>query len=73
MRIAFLQLGIGSFCFVFLHSRLPPRVAGPIVEWQAFKEPTYVLYCAGMFFVFWGLYFGFYYVSINGSANLPVC
>lgn len=58
----FLQLGIGVFCLVFLRTRLPPRVSGPIVEWNAFKEPTYVLYCAGMFLCFWGLYFGFYYV-----------
>lgn len=59
----FLQLAIGLFCLAFLRSRLPPRVAGPLVEWPAFKEPTYVLYCLGMFFNFWGVYFGFYYVS----------
>jgi MFS family permease len=31
--------------------RLPPRRAGPIVEWSAFKEAPYALFAVGMFFV----------------------
>ena len=46
-----------------LKSRLPPRKAGPIADWAAFKEPTYVLFCIGMFLTFWSLYFAFYYVG----------
>lgn len=34
-------------------TRLPPRKAGPLIEWTAFKEAPYALYCAAMFFNFW--------------------
>jgi MFS family permease len=43
--------------------RLPPRKAGPLVEWSAFKEPVYTLFCIGMFFNLWAVYFAYFYVS----------
>jgi MFS family permease len=43
--------------------RLPPRKTGPIVEWNAFKEPSYTLFCIGMFFNLWAVYFAYFYVS----------
>ncbi|KAF6831975.1 MFS monocarboxylate transporter [Colletotrichum musicola] len=48
-----------------LKPRLAPRKTGPLVEWAAFREPTYVLFCCGCFFYFWALYFGFFYVGIS--------
>ncbi len=48
---------------ILLRRRLPPRKAGPIVEWTAFREPAHVLFAISMFLVFWALYFGFFYVS----------
>ncbi|KAG9943337.1 MFS monocarboxylate transporter-like protein, partial [Aureobasidium melanogenum] len=62
----FLMLFTNILCNLVFRARLPPRKAGPIVEWSSFKEPTYVLYCAGMFFNFWGLYFAFFYVGSYG-------
>ncbi|KAH0364829.1 MFS monocarboxylate transporter-like protein, partial [Aureobasidium melanogenum] len=62
----FLMLFTNILCNLVFRTRLPPRKAGPIVEWSSFKEPTYVLYCAGMFFNFWGLYFAFFYVGSYG-------
>ncbi|KAF6833204.1 MFS monocarboxylate transporter [Colletotrichum plurivorum] len=46
-----------------LKPRLVPRKTGPLVEWAAFREPTYVLFCCGCFFYFWALYFGFFYIN----------
>lgn len=43
--------------------RLSPRKVGPIVEWSAFKEPSYTLFCIGMFFNLWAVYFAYFYVS----------
>ena len=43
--------------------RLPPRKAGPLVEWDAFRELPYTLFCIGMFLNLWAVYFAYYYVS----------
>ncbi|KAH8645667.1 riboflavin transporter MCH5 [Xylariales sp. PMI_506] len=61
--MAFLQLASMLVANFLMHSRLPPRRSGSLVEWAAFKEPEYVLYAVGMFFNFWAVYFGFYYIS----------
>lgn len=37
---------------------------GPItMDWTIFHDIPYLLMMTGMFFSFWGVYFGFYYVS----------
>lgn len=43
--------------------RLPPRRTGPLVEWSAFNELPYTLYCVGMFLNLWAVYFAYFYVS----------
>jgi MFS family permease len=43
--------------------RLPPRKVGPLVEWSAFREPLYTLYCIGSFFNLWAVFFAYFYVS----------
>ncbi|MCJ1281871.1 hypothetical protein MMC26_001194 [Xylographa opegraphella] len=60
---AFVALFFAVIINILLRPRLPPRKAGPIVEWAAFREPSYVLFAIGMFLIFWALYFGFFYVS----------
>ncbi|KAJ0162740.1 hypothetical protein CTA2_4069 [Colletotrichum tanaceti] len=47
--------------------RLPPRSTGPIVELGAFKGLSYTLFAIGIFLVFWGVYFAFYYLSSFGG------
>ncbi|RYP76055.1 hypothetical protein DL769_003689 [Monosporascus sp. CRB-8-3] len=61
--IGFVQLATLLFANLFMKSRLPPRRAGSLVEWGAFKELEYTFYAVGMFFNFLGLYFAFYYIS----------
>ncbi len=49
--LGFVQLACLVTCIIFAKQRLPPRRAGPIVEWTAFKELPYSLFATGIFFV----------------------
>ncbi|TKA70654.1 hypothetical protein B0A55_08767 [Friedmanniomyces simplex] len=68
--IGFIMLAVDILTTALYRTRLPPRRTGPIVEWSAFREAPYVLYCASAFFVFWGLYFAFFYVGSYGRDRL---
>jgi MFS family permease len=59
---AFVALFVSVISILLLKPRLAPRRAGPLVEWDAFKEAPYVLFASGSFLIFWALYFGFFYV-----------
>ncbi|KAF1809065.1 MFS general substrate transporter [Eremomyces bilateralis CBS 781.70] len=61
--LGFIMLAVGLTILAFMRTRLPPRKTGPLVEWSAFRELTFVLYITGMFLCFWSLYFAFYYVA----------
>jgi len=52
--------------------RLPPRKTGPFIEWAAFKELPYVLFAMGTFFMLWGVYFAYFYVSILALTLLSL-
>ncbi len=62
--IGFMNLACLGVALAFLRPRLPPRKAGPIVEWRAFKEIPYLSTVAGLTFVFGALFFSYYYVSL---------
>jgi len=68
--IGFVMVATNAITIAFYRTRLPPRRSGPIVEWAAFKETPYVLYCAAAFFFFWGLYFAFFYIGAYGRDQL---
>ena len=51
--------------------RLPPRRTGPLVEWSAFKELPYTLFCVGMFLNLWAVYFAYFYVSPVSNPGYP--
>lgn len=61
--LGFINLTFLSIVIAFMRPRLPPRKAGPIIEWSAFTELPYALFVAGIFFFMWAVYFIFYYVS----------
>ncbi len=48
---------------ICLRPRPQSKTPGPLVDWMAFTEVPYVLYCIGSFFVFMALLFANYYVS----------
>lgn len=70
--LGFITLATSTFTALALRTRLPPRKSGPLVEWDAFREPTYVLYVSGMFLNFWALYFAFYYVGAFGRNIIGI-
>ncbi|KAI0189898.1 putative monocarboxylate permease [Astrocystis sublimbata] len=53
---------------LLLRPRLPPRKAGPLVEWHAFLEPAYMLFTIGVFLIFWALYFCFFYINTYATS-----
>ena len=60
--VAFVLLLCAVMFNVILHTRLPPRKSGPLIEWSAFKEPPYILFTTGVFLLYWSLLFAFFYV-----------
>ena len=60
--IGLVVLVITTSCAIFTRPRLPPRKSGPLVEWSAFNEGTYLLFAITAFLYFW-------YVSL--SPTLP--
>lgn len=68
--IGFVMLVSMTLSAVFMIPRLPSRKSGPIVEWTAFRERSYALFSLGMFFVFEGIYIGFYFVGSFGRDEL---
>ncbi|OAA36227.1 Major facilitator superfamily domain, general substrate transporter [Cordyceps fumosorosea ARSEF 2679] len=66
----YISLVFAVVVVVVFRPRLPPRKAGPIVEWKAFTEPTYVLFTIGVVLIFAAVYFCFFF--INTYATLRV-
>ncbi|KAI1619281.1 major facilitator superfamily domain-containing protein [Exophiala viscosa] len=65
--LGFVQLASLLIANAFTRTRVPPRRAGPLIEWNAFRDPVFTFFALGSFFNFWGVYFAFYYYpqSIN--------
>ncbi|QDS71245.1 hypothetical protein FKW77_000182 [Venturia effusa] len=68
--MAFVMLAIAIAVFPFSQPRPQTRVAQPWMDKTAFREPSYVLFCIGIFFSFWGLFFAYYYVRPYGQDIL---
>ncbi|EKG19792.1 Major facilitator superfamily [Macrophomina phaseolina MS6] len=63
--MAFVILFNAAIVLAIARVRLPPRKTGPLVEWAAFKELSYTLFCIGMFFNLWAVYLAYFYVSFT--------
>jgi MFS family permease len=59
-------------CLICFKPRLPPRSTGPWIEWEALKEPPFVLFALSMFFIFWGLYFAFFYLGTFARDRIGI-
>lgn len=70
--LGFIQLACLILCNIGIKPRLPPRRTGALVDWKSFKELPYVLFAIGMFFVFWGVYFAFYYIGSFARSIIGV-
>jgi MFS family permease len=60
--MGFIMLFNAVLILLFSRTRLPPRKSGPLIDRDALREPSYVSFCVGVFFVFWGLFFAYYYI-----------
>ncbi|PYI03289.1 MFS monocarboxylate transporter [Aspergillus sclerotiicarbonarius CBS 121057] len=70
--MGFLALFMAIIINLLLRTRLPPRRSGPLVEWAAFKEPSYMLFTFGIFLLYWTLYFAFFYIQVYATENLDL-
>ncbi|KAF3492340.1 uncharacterized protein GIQ15_01857 [Arthroderma uncinatum] len=78
--MGFIMLANAMVVIAFMRGRLPPRKSGPIVEWSAFRELPYVLFCIGGFLNLWAVYFAYSYIStfshdiigVSASTSLTV-
>ena len=65
MRIvAFIMLATHLPSLIGYRPYLPKRSTGPLIDWEAFRQPAWVLFVLGMFLEFWGLYMAFFYLGI---------
>ncbi|KAL8731054.1 MAG: hypothetical protein Q9166_003705 [cf. Caloplaca sp. 2 TL-2023] len=48
------------------------RKGKPSFDWAFFTDIPYVLVMAGLFFTFWGVYFGFYYIVSFAQQTLHI-
>ncbi|KAF2132479.1 putative monocarboxylate permease, partial [Dothidotthia symphoricarpi CBS 119687] len=66
----YIALAFAIVINLLLRPRLPPRKAGPLVEWKAFLEPTYVLFAIGVFLIFWAVYFCFFFINTYATSTV---
>ncbi|KAH8913094.1 MFS general substrate transporter [Coniochaeta sp. PMI_546] len=59
----FVALVCMGTAIILIRPQLQPRKSGPIVEWTAFKEASYLLYSVGAFLLYWALFFGAFYIN----------
>ncbi|TGO33007.1 hypothetical protein BHYA_0273g00010 [Botrytis hyacinthi] len=72
--LGLIQLVCLGICNIGIKQRVPPRKSGALIDYPSFKDIPYVLFAIGMFFNFWGLYFGFYYLGAYARSiiGLPL-
>ncbi|TEY87402.1 hypothetical protein BOTCAL_0002g00080 [Botryotinia calthae] len=72
--LGLIQLVCLGVCNIGIKQRVPPRKSGALIDYPSFKDAPYVLFAIGMFFNFWGLYFGFYYLGAYARSiiGLPL-
>ncbi|KAI1050689.1 hypothetical protein LB507_009207 [Fusarium sp. FIESC RH6] len=61
--IGFVQAATLLFVVVCMKTRLAPTKSGRLVEWVAFNRLDYTFFTIGMFFNFWAVFFGYYYIA----------
>jgi MFS family permease len=73
--VALLMGTVGVVAASFLRPRITPssgpKARAPLVEWAAFRETPYALFCAGGWLVFFALFFACYYVRAPSLPSIP--
>jgi predicted membrane-bound spermidine synthase len=63
--LGFMNLALLSIVVTFMKPRLPPRKSDALIDWSAFRELPFSLYCIAMYLQVWDIYYTLYYVSIS--------
>lgn len=60
-----------SIAIAAAHPRKPSKSRrGPLIEWSAFAQPDYSLFCVGIFFTYLAVWFVVYYIPAFGQHVL---
>ncbi|KAI9035768.1 MFS monocarboxylate transporter [Aspergillus affinis] len=70
--MGFVVLFIAVVINSVIHPRMPPRKSGPLVEWAAFKETSYVTLTFGIFLIYWTFFFVFFYIQVYARSKLAM-
>ncbi|KAI1860044.1 uncharacterized protein JN550_011728 [Neoarthrinium moseri] len=62
--MGFVVLFMAIVIVMLVRTRIPPRKSGPLIEWDAFKEPSSMLFTLGIFLFYWSLYFASFYIQV---------
>ncbi|TLD19348.1 MFS general substrate transporter [Venturia nashicola] len=68
--MGFVMLAVAITVLPFSRPRPQTRTAQPWIDETALEEPPYILFCIGIFFCLWGLFFAYYYVRAYGQEIL---
>lgn len=60
--MGFVMLFNAVLIVTFSRTRLPPKASLPLFDWTAFREPTFALYCSGIFLVFWAIWIIYFFI-----------
>ncbi|KAF5564917.1 monocarboxylate transporter 4 [Fusarium phyllophilum] len=63
-------LGSVGFAWTVRAMGIPPRQSGPWIDLTSFKERGYLFFAIGIFFIFWGTFFPFYYLASFAVSQL---
>ncbi|KAI2616870.1 MFS general substrate transporter [Hypoxylon sp. NC1633] len=68
--LAFINIACLTTVFIFMRPRLLPRTSGPIIDFTAFRELTFMGVTGGIFANSMGTYFTYYYIASYGKEAL---
>ena len=71
--IAFIALATLSISVMIMRTRVPhPKKSRALIDTAAFKSPSYVIFCVGLFMAFIGLYIPFFYIIIYAETSIKL-
>ena len=70
--MGFVMLAVSMLVLPFSRPKFQTPSPKAWLDLGAFRETPYLLFCVGIFFAFWGLYFAYYYVRVYVHDILEV-
>ncbi|KAJ7447952.1 major facilitator superfamily domain-containing protein [Mycena galericulata] len=67
--IGFISLALCLVSAGLVKGRLPPRKGKQFFAFDLFMKPGYTIFCVGMFFVVWGLFFLIFFLPSYGALH----